>query len=131
MPGCPVDSTLTVESHLILLQLSVDQQGGLLVHFLSHSVGHCVVRLQASVETGVAVLVVHVLLGVPERGGDGETRGEDRRGEDGQSDQVKSNNSKTEKPGDADNSLNDVTDVHFRHVLAVGVRDLLLLFSQS
>lgn len=59
---------LTVESYLVLFELPVDQQGGLLVHFLSHSVGDSIVRLQASVETGVAVLVVHILLGVPERG---------------------------------------------------------------
>lgn len=59
---------LTVESYLVLFELSVDQQGGLLVHFLSHSVGHSVVGLQASVETGAAVLIVHVLLGVPGRG---------------------------------------------------------------
>lgn len=65
MSGCPV---WIVESYLIFFELSVDQQGGLLVHFLSHSVGHSIVRLQASVETGVAVLVVHILPGVSARG---------------------------------------------------------------
>lgn len=112
-----------VESYLILLELPVDQQRGLLVHFLSHSVGHGIVRLQASIETGISVLIVHILLGV-------SGTGEVKEGEDGQLDQVKINNGETGKPGDTENLLNDVTDVHFRHVLAVGVGNLLLLFSQ-
>lgn len=56
-----------IDSHLILFKLPVDQQGGLLVHLLGHGVSDSIVGLQASVETGVAVLVVHILLGMPAR----------------------------------------------------------------
>lgn len=50
--------------YLVLLELPVDQQCGLFVHFLCDGVSHGVVRLQASVEACAAVLVVYVLLGV-------------------------------------------------------------------
>lgn len=50
--------------YLVLLELPVDQQRRLFVHFLSDSVSHSIVGLQASVETCVAVLIVNILFGV-------------------------------------------------------------------
>lgn len=52
-------------AHLVLFELPVDQQSGLLVHLLGDSVSDRVVRLQPSGESRAAVLVIHVLLGVP------------------------------------------------------------------
>lgn len=50
--------------YLVLLELPVDQQRGLLVHLLRDGVGYGVVGLQAALETGVAVLIVYILLGM-------------------------------------------------------------------
>lgn len=50
--------------HLILFELPVYQQGGLLVHLLCDSVSDRVVRLQPSGKSRTAVLVIHVLLSV-------------------------------------------------------------------
>lgn len=50
--------------YLVLLKLPIDQQCGLFVHFLSDSMSHSVVGLQASVETGITVLIIYILLGV-------------------------------------------------------------------
>lgn len=50
--------------HLILLELPVDQQGGLLVHLLGDGVSDRVVGLQPSGKGRTAVFVIHVLLGV-------------------------------------------------------------------
>lgn len=50
--------------HLVLFELPVDQQGGLLVHLLGDGVSDRVVRLQPSGKGRTAVLVIHVLLSV-------------------------------------------------------------------
>lgn len=50
--------------YLVLLELPIDQQCGLFVHFLSDSMSHGVVGLQASVETCIPVLIIYILLGV-------------------------------------------------------------------
>lgn len=50
--------------HLILLELPVYQQGGLLVHLLCDGVSHRVVRLQASGKSRTAVFVIHVLFSI-------------------------------------------------------------------
>lgn len=50
--------------YLVLLELPIDQQCGLFIHFLSDSMSHSVVGLQASVETCIAVLIIYILLGM-------------------------------------------------------------------
>lgn len=55
-------------THLVMFERAVDQQRRLLLHTLDHGVGHAVVGLRAGLPAGDAVLVVHVLLGRPERG---------------------------------------------------------------
>lgn len=51
-----------------MFECAVDQQGRLLLHPLDDGVRHAVVRrLGAGLSSGDAVLVVHVLLGRPER----------------------------------------------------------------
>lgn len=68
--GAVHDRTL---SYLVLFELTVDQQGRLLVHFLCDSMSHRVVGLQASVEGRVTVLVVDILFGMSGVGAGGRT----------------------------------------------------------
>lgn len=57
-------SQQVLDVYLVLLELSINQQWGLFVHFLSDSMSHSIVGLQASIETCVTVLIVYILLGV-------------------------------------------------------------------
>lgn len=112
--------------YLVLLELPINQQCGLFVHFFSDSMSYGIVGLQASVETGIAVLIVHILLGM--------SRG--RRGEKNTLRLVgwtKNSNDKNWLSTKLRRSvlLNDVPDIHFRHVFTVRVRDLLLLLGLS
>ena len=50
--------------HLVLLELSVDQQTGLLVHSLCDGVGYRVVGLEPTGEGCAAILIIHILLGM-------------------------------------------------------------------
>ena len=61
-------------AYLVLFEHPVDEQAGLLLHVLGDGVSHGVVRLQAALEGRRAVLIIHVLLGVP--GEKGEWGGE-------------------------------------------------------
>lgn len=46
-----------------MFERAIDEQRRLLLHPLSDSVGHTIVRLGAGLSSGNTVLIVHVLLG--------------------------------------------------------------------
>lgn len=56
-----------LHAYLVMFKHAVDQQRRLLLHPLDDSVGHPIVGLRAGLSGGNAVLIVHVLLGRPER----------------------------------------------------------------
>lgn len=56
-----------LHAYLVMFEHAVDQQRRLLLHPLDDGVGHAIVGLRAGLSGGNAVLIVHVLLGRPER----------------------------------------------------------------
>lgn len=50
--------------YLVLFELPIDQQRRLFINFLSDGMSHSIVRLQTSVETGITILIIYILLGV-------------------------------------------------------------------
>lgn len=111
--GCRASDGPSGVAHLILFELSVHQQRGLLLHLLRDGVSHSVVRLEPPGERRAAVFIIHVLFSISA----------DR-----------AHVSRQASPGPREPgvhvalcSLNDVSHVHLGHVLAVGVRDLLLV----
>ena len=122
-----------------MFELSVDQQAGLFVHLLRDGVGHQVVGLEPAREGCAAVLIVHVLLGMPAQGTPPVLSG------------TQLVLHKNRKPVWYNGGnvvvygvryglmvvmwlnmgwvilLYDVADVHLRHLLAIRIWDLLLL----
>lgn len=117
-PGCcGVSRRPSGVAHLILLELSVHQQRGLLLHLLGDGVSHGVIGLEPPGERRTAVFIVHILFSISAD---------------------KAHVSVQASPGQrspgvhvAQHSLNDVTHVHLGHVLTVGVCDLLLVLHGS
>lgn len=54
--------------YLILLELPIDQKCRLFFNFLSNSMRHSIVGIQAFVETCIAVLIIYILFSMSVRG---------------------------------------------------------------
>lgn len=132
--------------YLVLLELPIDQQSGLFVHFLGDCVSHSVVGLQASVETCITVLVIDILLGVSGGWGGYNTSnqlGLQGRGNIRQENECLNMHDKTvislviiETINCQQNPrgcilLNDVPDIHFRYFFAVRVGNFLRILRWS
>lgn len=98
-------------SHLILLELPIDQQCRLFFNLFSNSMSHSIVWIQALVETCITVFIINILFSMSAEGSTVRVTGKKKQSvQEWTLDFI---------------ILDDVLDIHFRHIFTVRVRNLL------